>query len=243
MSINVVLCDQDALRRMGIRKIFDDEPDIAIVGEVAEGTSALNIINRTRPDVVLVDADLPRFGGVELTRLLRNGIPRSPQVGLLVTHDLDLVLPALRNGAAGFLLKTRPPEELINGVRALAAGDAALAPSAARRLLDHLEGNLLASVPNPDLSVLTGRERQVLHYIGRGMPNLEIADQLGVEPSTVKSHVAHLLAKLNLRNRVEAALLAREYSGFNGSRPGFAVHATTCTRTGAVRSTTTPLPH
>jgi DNA-binding NarL/FixJ family response regulator len=218
---------------MGMRKVFDDEPDITTVGEAANGTTALGVTSRTCPDVVLVDADLPPFGGLELTRLLHDGDSRAPQVVLLVAHDLDLVFPALQNGVSGFMLKTRAPGELINGVRAVAAGDAALAPPAARRLIDHLDSSLLGSGSSsgPDLSVLTDRERQVLHHVGRGLPNTEIADELGVLPSTVKSHVAHLLAKLNLRNRVEAALLARRSTEISGSRFGTAtVHAPACVR-------------
>jgi DNA-binding NarL/FixJ family response regulator len=206
--ISVLLADDQALVRGGFRLILDAEPDIDVVAEAADGVAAVEIALETRPDLVLMDIRMPVLDGIEATRRLLPQL-RASRVVMLTTFDLDdYVVAAFRAGASGFLLKTAPPAQLVAAVRTVHAGDALLAPASTRRLIEQF-----ARPPGPAapaLDALTPREYDVLRLLARGLTNAEIAEQLVVEPSTVKSHVASLLAKLNLRDRVQAVVLAYE---------------------------------
>jgi DNA-binding NarL/FixJ family response regulator len=205
--IRVVVVDDQELMRAGFRMILEAQGDILVVGEASDGVSAIDVAASTNPDVVLMDIRMPRMDGVEATRRLRNN-----RVIILTTFDHDeYVVEALRAGASGFLLKDAPPEELIRAVRVVAAGDALLAPTVTRRLLDRVVAQLAtAHAPNPQLEQLTEREREVLQLVARGRSNSEIAGELHVSETTVKTHVSHMLVKLDLRDRVQAVVMAYE---------------------------------
>ena len=202
----IALVDDQELVRTGFRLILESEPGFEIVGEAGDGTGALTLIARTKPDVVLMDVRMPGMDGIEATR--RVGPPT--RVLVLTTFDLDeVVWEAIRAGAAGFLLKTAPADDLVRAVRVVAAGDSLLSPSITRRLIEEFAARPVAREP-VGLGELTGRELEVLQLVARGLSNAEIAAALVVEQSTVKSHVASLLAKLGLRDRVQAVVLAYE---------------------------------
>lgn len=227
MTIRVILVDDQPLLRTGFRMILEAEPDIAVVGEAADGLQAVELVRTLQPDVVLMDIRMPRMDGVEATRrIVGNGkdggqaAAGSARVLVLTTFDLDeYVVEALRAGASGFLLKDVPADDLIAAIRVIADGDALLAPSITRRLLDMYASRLPAAEdPTPDtLAMLTEREVEVLRLVARGMSNAEIAAELFVSETTVKTHVGHVLTKLGLRDRVQAAVYAYE-SGL--VRPG-----------------------
>jgi DNA-binding NarL/FixJ family response regulator len=205
--IRVLLADDQALVRGGFRLILQAEPDIEVVGEAADGDQAVTAAVQTRPDVVLMDIRMPVLDGIEATRQL---IPQlgATRVVMLTTFDLDdYVVDAFRAGASGFLLKTAPPPQLVAAIRTVHAGDGLLAPASTRRLI---EQSARPPAPAPALGTLTAREHDVLRLLARGLTNAEIAAELVVEPSTVKSHVASLLAKLGLRDRVQAVVFAYE---------------------------------
>jgi DNA-binding NarL/FixJ family response regulator len=210
MMINVLIADDQAMMRTGLRLILEAEPDLAVVGEAADGTSAVTNARALRPDVVVMDIRMPVLDGIEATRLLSGSAPRT-RVLILTTFDIDEhILDALRAGASGFLVKDDAPHALVDAIRTIAAGDAVLAPSVTRRLLDRF-----AQLPGPgqtptDLSSLTAREREVLALIGRGLSNAEIASMLTVSEATIKTHVGHVLMKLNLRDRVQTVIYAYE---------------------------------
>jgi DNA-binding NarL/FixJ family response regulator len=212
--IRVLLADDQALVRAGFRMILSAESDIEVVAEAADGDEAVERAAESSPDVVLMDVRMPRLNGIDATRLLfERG--QAARVLMLTTFDLDeYVIDAFRAGASGFLLKTAPPQQLVAAVRTVHEGDALLAPASTRRLIEEF-----ARPPDdqPALAMLTARERDVLRLLSRGRTNAEIAAELVVEPSTVKSHVASLLAKLDLRDRVQAVVFAYE-SGL--VRPG-----------------------
>jgi DNA-binding NarL/FixJ family response regulator len=216
MTIRVLLADDQELVRAGFRMILETQADIEVAGEAGDGAEAVAATRRLQPDVVLMDIRMPNLDGLQATRQLMAAGSRS-RVVILTTFDLDeYVYQALTAGASGFLLKNAPPEQLISGVRVVAAGDALLAPSITRRVIAQF-----TRLPRPGdtdaLVGLTDRERQVLQLVARGLSNAEIAARLFVSDATVKSHVAHLLAKLQLRDRVQAVVLAYE-SGL--VRPG-----------------------
>ena len=210
--IKVFLADDQGLVRGGFRMLIEAEDDMVVVGEAADGRSAVAAI-RARPcDVVLMDIRMPLMDGVEATRqLVESGSPT--KVLVLTTFDLDeYVFAALRAGAAGFLLKDAGPEELLHAVRAVHAGDSVVAPGPTRRLLDRFVPSLPDAATTPDgrLGVLTEREREVLLAVGRGLTNREIAADLFLAEATVKTHIGHVLAKLGLRDRVQMVVLAYE---------------------------------
>jgi DNA-binding NarL/FixJ family response regulator len=213
MRIRVLLVDDQALIRAGFRMILDAEEDIEVVGECADGTQAVDSVRRLKPDVVLMDIRMPEMDGIEATRLIADGGGEgAPKVLMLTTFDLDeYVYDALRAGASGFLLKDAPAEQLIDGIRVVAEGDALLAPSVTRRLIHEFSRGAVAqqSAP-PELEELTPREREVFKLIARGMSNAEIAAELIVSETTVKTHVARVLMKLGVRDRVQAVVLAYE---------------------------------
>jgi DNA-binding NarL/FixJ family response regulator len=209
VSIRVLIADDQALVRGGFRRILDAEPDIEVVAEAGDGAEVLELAARHRFDVALMDIRMPRLGGIEATRRLL-AEPREPPTRVLVltTFDLDdYVYEALRAGASGFLLKDVPPEQLAPAVRVVAAGEALLAPSITRRLIERFARR---PVPSTSLEELTPRELDVLRLLARGMSNAEIAEQLIVGEATVKTHVAHLLGKLDLRDRIHAVVFAYE---------------------------------
>jgi len=209
VTIRVLLVDDQALVRAGFAMILSAADDLEVVGEAADGQEAILAARRTRPDVVLMDIRMPRMDGIEATRALV-ALPATPRVLILTTYSLDeYVYAALRAGASGFLLKDAPPEELRRAVRVIAAGDALLSPSVTRRLLsDFARGVEPDPVDDTDLEVLTVREREVLTLVAEGLSNGEIADRLVVGEATVKTHVGHIFAKLGLRDRVQAVVVA-----------------------------------
>jgi DNA-binding NarL/FixJ family response regulator len=212
--IRVLLADDQALVRAGFALILNAEPDLEVVGEADDGVAAVALARELRPAVVLMDIRMPDMDGIEATRQIAASDP-AVQVLILTTFDLDeYVVAAFRAGAAGFLLKTAPRDQLVAAVRTVHAGDALLAPLSARKLIERFAN---PPVQAPSLEALTTRERDVLALLARGLSNAEIAAELVVEPSTVKSHVASLLAKLDLRDRVQAVVFAYE-SGL--VRPG-----------------------
>ncbi len=205
--IRVLVVDDQELMRTGFRMILEAQGDIVVVGEAGDGEAALVAAARERPDVILMDIRMPRMDGVEATRRLPHH-----RVVILTTFDHDeYVVEALRAGASGFLLKDAPPEELVRAVRVVAAGDALLAPTVTRRLLDRVSSRLSGPCERPaELDELTDREHEVLVLMARGRSNLEIAGALGISATTVKTHVSHVLEKLRLRDRVQAVVLAYE---------------------------------
>jgi DNA-binding NarL/FixJ family response regulator len=213
VSIRVLLVDDQALIRAGFRMILDAEDDMEVVGECADGTQAVDSVRRLNPDVVLMDIRMPEMDGIEATRLIADGGGEgAPKVLMLTTFDLDeYVYDALRAGASGFLLKDVPAEQLVDGIRVVAEGDALLAPSVTRRLIHEFSRGAVAqqSAP-PELEQLTPRELEVFKLIARGMSNAEIAAELIVSETTVKTHVARVLMKLGVRDRVQAVVLAYE---------------------------------
>jgi len=215
--VRIVLADDQELVRTGFRMILRAEADFEVVGEAADGEEAVAQVARLRPDVVLMDIRMPRVDGLAATRRILEQ-PARTRVLILTTFDQDeYVFEALRAGASGFLLKTVPADQLVAGVRDVAAGEALLAPAITRRLIERfVSGFGREPAPPPGYDELTACERAVLQLVARGMSNAEIADALVVERSTVKSHVAALLSKLGVRDRVGVVVLAYE-SGLAGS--------------------------
>lgn len=209
MSIRVVVADDQDLVRTGLVMILGAQPDLEVVGEAADGLAALDLANRLRPDVLLVDIRMPGLDGVEVTRRLAGPDVTDPMaVVVITTFDLDeYVLGALRAGARGFLLKDAGPELLVQAIHAAANGDALIAPNVTRRLLATFAHQAPAAPVQP-IDPLTEREEEVLALVARGRTNAEIAAELFIGLSTVKTHVASLMAKLGARNRVEIALWA-----------------------------------
>ncbi len=208
--IAVLIADDQALMRSGFRMILDAEPDIEVVGEGIDGADAVRGFERLHPDVVVMDVRMPTMDGIEATRRITELDPGA-KILMLTTFDLDeYVYEALRAGASGFLLKDRPPEELIEAVRVIAGGDALLAPTVTRRLIEAFASRPEAVVPPAALDELTDRERQVLVLMARGRSNAEIAHELFVAETTVKTHVGRVLHKLGLRDRAQAVVLAYE---------------------------------
>ncbi|WBB65099.1 response regulator transcription factor [Micromonospora sp. WMMD812] len=216
--IRVLIADDETLIRHGLAAILGAIPDMAVVGEAADGLAAIEEARRTTPDVVLMDVRMPLLDGIEATRRVV-ALPGNPRVLMLTTFDLDeYVYEAMRAGASGFLLKSVPREQLALGVRTVATGDALLAPAITRRLLEEfLSRPAPGSRVPPNLADLTARETDVLRLVGRGLSNAEIAGELFLAESTVKTHVANLLAKRRLRDRAQLVVLAYE-SGL--LRPG-----------------------
>jgi DNA-binding NarL/FixJ family response regulator len=216
VTIRVLVVDDQPLIRAGFHKMVEARPDLEVVGEAADGAQAVAQARRLGPDVVLMDIRMPAMDGLEATRQLAGpGVANPTKVLILTTFDLDeYVFEALRAGASGFLLKDAPPEELAAAIRVIAAGEALLAPSVTRRLIQRF-----ADQPPPKavdakaLGRLTDRETEVLRLVARGLSNAQIATELVVSETTVKSHVAHLLMKLGLHDRVQAVVLAYE-TGF-----------------------------
>lgn len=209
MNVNVLLVDDQAMVRVGFRLILESEPGFAVVGEAEDGAAAVEAARRLRPDVVLMDVQMPTMDGLEATRQILALPGERPRVLILTTFERDeYVFEALRSGASGFLVKNAPPEDLIEAVRVVALGDALLAPSVTRRVVEEFVRRSPAPVRAPALDCLTEREAEVLSLVARGLTNAEIARQLFVGEATVKTHVSNMLAKLDLRDRVQAVVFA-----------------------------------
>ena len=211
-TVRILLVDDQPLLRTGFRMVLGGEPDLDVVGEAGDGVDGVDLARRLLPDVVLMDIRMPRMDGVAATRAIVAA--RLPvRVLILTTFDLDeYVIGALRAGASGFLAKDVPADDLVAAIRTVAAGDAVVAPRILRRLLDRFAAVLPDphAAPPGDLSALTDREREVLVQVARGLSNAEIARELRVSETTVKTHVGHVLTKLGLRDRVQAVVLAYE---------------------------------
>ncbi|MEU5851616.1 response regulator transcription factor [Saccharopolyspora shandongensis] len=208
--VRVLLVDDQELMRMGFRMVLDAQDDLEVVGEAGNGEEAIGLAERLRPDVVLMDVRMPVLDGVEATR--RIVAADSAKVLVMTTFDLDeYALSALRNGASGFLLKDAPPESLVTAVRSVASGDAVVAPSVTKRLLDRFLGERGGQLRDASvLDVLTEREREVLVLVAKGLSNSEIAGTLFLSEATVKTHLGRILSKLDVRDRVQAVVLAYE---------------------------------
>jgi DNA-binding NarL/FixJ family response regulator len=216
VTIRVLLVDDQPLLRTGFRLILEGEADIAVVGEAGDGAQAVELTRTLLPEVVLMDIRMPGVDGIEATRRIvrEEAAKHDPRVLILTTFDLDeYVVEAVRAGASGFLLKDAPPEDLVTAIRIVAGGDAIVAPSVTRRLLDRFATRLPSvreEAPPRGLAMLTERELEVLRHVARGLSNAEIAAQLVVSETTIKTHVGNLLAKLGLRDRVQAVVFAYE---------------------------------
>jgi DNA-binding NarL/FixJ family response regulator len=207
--IRVVIVDDQALVRGGFRMILAAEPDMDVIGEAADGSEAVSLCKALTPDVVLMDVRMPRMDGVEATR--RISATTTARLLMLTTFDLDAhIYAAIRAGASGFLLKDVRPEQLVHAVRTVAAGDTLLAPAITQRLLAEFIRKPPPGQAPQEMAELTQREREVLQLIARGWSNTEIADHLVISGTTVKTHVTRILAKLGLRDRVQAVVLAYE---------------------------------
>jgi DNA-binding NarL/FixJ family response regulator len=211
MSVRVLLVDDQSLIRAGFRMILEAEEGIEVVGEAADGIQAVDSVKRLKPDVVLMDIRMPEMDGIEATRQI-TAAKGSPKVLMLTTFDLDeYVYDALRAGASGFLLKDVPAEQLVDGLRVVGEGEALLAPSVTRRLIEEFSRTTPSQRELPrTLEELTPRELEVFKLLARGMSNAEIAAELVVSDTTVKTHVARILMKLDVRDRVQAVVLAYE---------------------------------
>jgi len=214
MSIKVVIVDDQALVRTGFRMILAEPTDIEVVGEAADGEEAIAVAAATQPDVVLMDVRMPGTDGIAATRQITRatGPSGTPRVLILTTFDLDeYVFAGLRAGASGFVLKDTLADDLLSAVRAVASGEAVVAPAVTRRLIERFIAGPADDQPGPEvLDTLTPREREVLTLVARGMSNAEIAHLLYLSEGTVKTHVGRILAKLGLRDRIQAVILAYE---------------------------------
>jgi DNA-binding NarL/FixJ family response regulator len=210
--IRVLLADDQAVVRAGLRTICESQPDIEVVGEAADGSEAIALAAALGPDVVMMDIRMPVLDGIQATRTL-TGSPAGARVLMLTTYGLDqYVYEALRAGAAGFLLKTDPPDRIIDAVRIVSAGDALLGPHTTRRLIERFLASPPPHAPRPAaLGTLTDRELEVMREIARGLTNREIAARLYIGDGTVKTHVARILTKLGLRDRVQVVVYAYEH--------------------------------
>jgi DNA-binding NarL/FixJ family response regulator len=212
--IRVLIVDDQSLVRAGFRMILEAEGDVEVVGEASDGAEAIEAAAEHSPDVILMDVRMPNVDGLEATRRLLEGKSEGPRILILTTFDLDeYVWEALHAGASGFLLKDTPPEQLVDAIRVVASGDALLAPAITRRVIEEFVSRPPASARRqaPGLDELTARELEMLRYVARGLSNAEIAEAAFVSETTVKTHVAHILMKLRLRDRVQAVVYAYEH--------------------------------
>jgi DNA-binding NarL/FixJ family response regulator len=207
--IRVLLVDDDQLMRAGLRLIIEQTPDLRVSGEAGDGRQAVEAARRERPDVVVMDVRMPVMDGIEATRQI-TGAPHPPKVLIVTIFELDeYVFSALQAGASGFLLKRSPPEQLVEGIRTVAAGEALLSPSVTRRLIEAFSTRP-SRRDNPGFADMTDREREVLVAIARGLSNEELAEELFISENTVKTHVKRVLTKLGARDRVQAVVMAYE---------------------------------
>jgi DNA-binding NarL/FixJ family response regulator len=208
--IRVLIADDQSLVSAGLRAILEDQDDIEVVGEAADGAQAVELVRRYQPDVVLMDVRMPVMDGIRATELIVRW-PATSRVLILTTFDLDeYVYAALKAGASGFLLKDVPRDQIVSGVRTVAAGESLLAPAVTRRLIERFMAAPQQRAPSPRMARLTERETEVLRLIARGLSNAEIAEELVLSSTTIKTHVASILRKLELRDRVQAVVAAFE---------------------------------
>ena len=218
MTIKVLIVDDQSLVRAGFRMILESEPEIEVVGEAADGLTAVLAARETEPDVILMDVRMPNVDGLEATRRLLEGKEQGPRILILTTFDLDeYVYEALRVGASGFVLKDDPPEQLLTAIRTVAAGNALLSPTVTKRVIKQFT-KIPQSTPPREVGELTERELDVFRLITRGYSNAEIGRDLYISETTVKTHITHILQKLNLRDRVQAVVLAYETGLFDERR-------------------------
>jgi DNA-binding NarL/FixJ family response regulator len=211
VTIRVVVVDDQQLVRAGFAMLVDSQPDLRVVGQAADGLEAIQLLERTQADVVLMDVRMPRLDGVEATRRITARGPGGPRVVVLTTFDLDeYAFSALQAGASGFLLKDALPADLLEAIRTVHRGDAVVAPSTTRRLIERYVQRAAPRPPTTAADELTDREREVWLAIARGLNNREIATALGVSEATVKTHVGNVLAKTGMRDRVALVVLAYE---------------------------------
>jgi DNA-binding NarL/FixJ family response regulator len=212
VTVRVVLADDQALVRRGFRLILEAEADIEVVAEAEDGQQAVDAVSRQRPAVVLMDIQMPGLDGLEATRRILGDPGNQARVLILTTFERDdYVFEALQIGASGFLLKTAPPEDLLTAVRVVARGEALLSPSVTRRVIQEVTRHQRRPVPPPDLDRLTQRELEVLRLVAEGLSNAEIAARLYLSEATIKTHTSNVLAKLGLRDRVQAVIYAYRY--------------------------------
>jgi DNA-binding NarL/FixJ family response regulator len=219
---SVLIADDQGLVRVGLRKILEAEPELSVVGEAADGEDAITETRRLRPDLVLMDIRMPVLDGIEATRRIVRAQPAT-RVLILTTFGLDgYVYDALRAGASGFMLKDAPPEEIAAAVRIVAAGEALLAPAVTRAVIEEFARHAPATMPSqpPAVAELTPREREVLDLLARGLSNPEICERLVISEATAKTHVARILQKLDLRDRIQAVIYAYESGLVAPGAPG-----------------------
>jgi len=210
VTVKVLLLDDEELVRGGLRMILESDPDLEVVAEAADGTGVLDLVARHRPDVVLTDIQMPRVDGLEVTRLVA-ALPDGPPVLVLTTFDLDeYVHTALREGASGFLVKDTPPRDLVQAVRMVAAGEAMISPRITKRLLREFAGGGAKQEAVTRLAALTAREREVAVAVGGGLSNAEISRSLVLSESTVKVHIGRVMAKLDVVNRTQVAIVVHD---------------------------------
>jgi DNA-binding NarL/FixJ family response regulator len=208
--IRLVVVDDEAMVRAGLRMVLETEPDISVVGEAADGEEAVAVARRCDPDVVLMDIRMPRLDGIAAAQRLLELGSRARVLMLTTFNEDDYLYAALRAGTSGFLLKEAPPEQLVDAVRVVAAGDALLAPAVTRRVIEEFARSAPPAQPPAALAELTPREAEVLRLLGRGLSNAEIAAELIISEATAKTHVGRVLMKLGLRDRAQAVVFAYE---------------------------------
>jgi DNA-binding NarL/FixJ family response regulator len=210
MTVRVVIAEDQAVVRAGLRMILDAQTDITVIGEASDGWEVIRLANEAEPDLVLMDVRMPNLDGLAATRRLVGSAATAPKILVLTTFDLDeYVYEAILAGASGFLLKSAPPQQLVAGVRSVMAGDVLVAPEITRRLLERFVQRPLPVAGRPtELADLSARELQVLELLADGRSNAEIAAALYLSEATIKSHINHILTKLRLRDRVQAVALA-----------------------------------
>jgi DNA-binding NarL/FixJ family response regulator len=211
VTTTVLIADDDHLMRAGLTAVLESDGDIAVVGQASTGREAIALTRRREPDVVLMDVQMPDLDGIEATRQLTGAAPGARILILTTFEEDDYIFGGLRAGASGFLLKRTRPEDLIRAVHTVAAGESLLSPSVTRRVIDRMARQPAPDVGEVSIEELTPREREVLHLLAVGLSNAEIATELVIEESTVKTHVKRILMKLGLRDRVQAVIFAYEH--------------------------------